>query len=64
VLKEYWNTVARSQEWLVLTKGVKSVSISNKKAEKISKENIQKFKIFGPFKQRCSRLNGEECSVG
>jgi hypothetical protein len=35
-----------------------------RKLKEISKENTQKFKIFGPFEQRCSRLNGEECSIG
>lgn len=34
VLKEYWDTVARSQERLTLKKGVKSVSVSNKKVER------------------------------
>ena len=34
VLKEYWDTVARSQERLTLKKGVTSVSVSNKKVER------------------------------
>ena len=30
MLKEYWDTVARSQDWLTQNKGVESVSVSNK----------------------------------
>ena len=39
VLKEYWNAIAYSKEWLTKNKGITSVSVSNKITRRKNKQN-------------------------
>ena len=65
MLKEYWDTVARSHERLTQNKGVKSVSVFNK----TNKSNNHKQKLDWKLKiiyhlSRGSKLNKEGFNMG